>query len=206
MVAANEGGTASPSPFWGGGLFCCRPHDSAVGGRPSAVLFMLPDYLAPSLQIVFVGINPGTYSDKIGHYFARKQNLFWTALYESGLVPVPLKPEDDARLLEFGYGLTDVVKRATPNASYVEGHEFQEGARALQAKLIPLNPAMICFVGLVGYRQGFDRKAGLGPQETRWAESRLYIVPSTSPRNAYYRDETVDWFRRLKNYMIQLKR
>ncbi len=63
---------------------------------------MLPDYLAKDLDIVFVGINPGTYSDKVGHYFARKQNLFWTALYESGLVQEPIKPEDDRRLLQFG--------------------------------------------------------------------------------------------------------
>ena len=29
----------------------------------------LPDYLAPDLDIVFVGINPGAYSAEVGHYF-----------------------------------------------------------------------------------------------------------------------------------------
>ncbi len=63
---------------------------------------MLPDYLAPNLEIVFVGINPGEYSDRVGHYFARPQNLFWTALYQAGLVPQKLTPADDSRLLQFG--------------------------------------------------------------------------------------------------------
>ncbi len=166
---------------------------------------MLPDYLSTGLDIVFVGINPGTYSDKVGHYFARKQNLFWSALYESGLVSVPLTPDDDKRLVEFGYGLTDVVKRATPNASYVAEDEFVAGAQALKDKLLPLQPRIICFVGLVGYRAGFDRKATLGPQATRWGESHLFIVPSTSPRNAHYRPVTVEWFRRLKEQLLKLK-
>ncbi len=167
---------------------------------------MLPDYLASGLDIVFVGINPGTYSDKVGHYFARKQNLFWTALYESGLVTVPLTPADDQRLVEFGYGLTDVVKRATPNASYVAADEFVAGAQELKNKLLPLAPRIICFVGLVGYRAGFDRKARLGLQPTQWGESHLFIVPSTSPRNAYYRGDTVEWFRRLKEYLLELEK
>ncbi len=166
---------------------------------------MLPDHLAPDLDIVFVGINPGDYSDRVGHYFARKQNLFWTALYDAGLVPIPLKPEEDARMLEFGYGLTDIVKRATANASLVAGHEFTEGARVLRAKVEPLTPRLVCFVGLVGYRQGFDRRAVLGPQPTVWGRAHLFIVPSTSPRNAYYRPEVIQWFRRLKQYSDSLR-
>ncbi len=167
---------------------------------------MLPDYLAPNLDIVFVGINPGEYSDRVGHYFARSTNLFWTALNASKLVPEPLAPEDDYRLPQFGLGLTDVVSRATKNASYVAEAEFVEGGRLLKDKLLPLAPRLVCFVGLVGYRQAYDRNAALGLQEGRWDKSRLFIVPSTSPRNAYYRAEIVNWFRRLKPYLEQLKR
>ncbi len=166
---------------------------------------MLPDYLAPNLEIVFVGINPGQYSDRVGHYFARKQNLFWTALYRAKLVPEELGPEDDYRLPQFGYGLTDIVKRATPNASYVAENEFAAGAQVLRAKVEPLTPRIVCFVGLVGYRQGFDKHATLGVQETHWGRADLFIVPSTSPRNARYRPEIVDWFRRLKEYLDELK-
>ncbi len=161
---------------------------------------MLPDYLAPNLEIVFVGINPGAYSARVGHYFARKQNLFWTALNASGLVPEELAPQDDHRLLQFGLGLTDIVKRATPNASYVAEDEFKAGAKILREKLETLMPKIICFVGLVGYRQGFDKRAVLGVQPVRWGESHLFIVPSGSPRNVRYRPEIVDWFRKLKEF------
>lgn len=166
---------------------------------------MLPDYLAPSLDIVFVGINPGEYSDRVGHYFARKQNMFWRAVYESGLVPERLTPDDDYRMPQFSYGLTDIVKRATANASHVADSEFVAGAKILRAKLEPLSPRVVCFVGLVGYRAGFDRRALPGEQAVRWGESRLFIVPSTSPRNARYRPEIVDWFVRLREFLTEVK-
>ncbi len=161
---------------------------------------MLPDYLAPNLDIVFVGINPGEYSDRVGHYFARPQNLFWTALYESGLVPERLTPQDDARLLDFGYGLTDVVKRPSARAEQVAAAEFVKGGRALRRKLAPLSPRVIAFVGLYGYRLAFDRRAVLGVQEMHWSDAHLFILPSTSPRNAYYRKNIAEWFRKLRTY------
>ncbi len=166
---------------------------------------MLPDYLAPNLDIVFVGINPGEYSDRVGHYFARRSNLFWDALNASGLVPEPLRPEHDYRLPGFGLGLTDIVKRPTANASLVSAAEFVRGGRMLRAKLQRFAPRLVCFVGLVGYRQAFDRKAGLGVQDERWGQAHLYIVPSTSPRNARYRPELTEWFRQLKVYLDLLK-
>ena len=73
----------------------------------------LPDYLKPGLKLIFIGINPGHYSAQVGRYYARPGNLFWWALSNSGLVPQPVGPEDDVRLLEWGIGLTDVVKRPT---------------------------------------------------------------------------------------------
>ncbi len=161
---------------------------------------MLPDYLALNLNIVFVGINPGEYSDRVGHYFARPQNLFWTALCESGLVPERLTPQNDARLLDFGYGLTDIVKRASASADQVAPGEFVRGGRALRKRLEPLCPCVIAFVGLHGYRLAFDRQARLGEQAMRWGQAHLFIVPSTSPRNAYYRNEITLWFGKLKDY------
>ncbi len=166
---------------------------------------MLRDYLAPALEIVFVGINPGEYSARVGHYFARKQNLFWTALSESGLVPERLTPQDDVRMLQLGFGLTDIVKRPTASADAVTPGEFLRGGKALRRKLVRLEPRLVCFVGLHGYRLAFDPKAQLGPQPVQWGVSTLYVVPSTSPRNARYRHEIVDWFKRLHAYYDQLK-
>ena len=165
----------------------------------------LPDYLAPHLDIVFVGINPGEYSARVGHYFARKQNGFWTALNQSGLVPEMLTPEDDVRLSKMGLGLTDIVKRPTSRADQIEDDEFKQGGQALQRKLKKLSPLIICFVGLTGYRKAFDRNAVLGRQQTRWNSSHLFIVPSTSPLNAKYRKNIPNWFGQLRILRDQVK-
>jgi TDG/mug DNA glycosylase family protein len=162
---------------------------------------VLPDYLAPNLEIVFIGLNPGTYSDKMGHYFARSTNLFWTALYESGLVPVRLLPADDVRLNEFGFGLTDLVARATPNIDSLARDEFIAGGQVLRAKILAYAPRVACFVGITGYRQAFDKRAALGVQSSPgWGKTKLFIVPSTSPRNAYYRPQVIAWFKQLKQF------
>jgi TDG/mug DNA glycosylase family protein len=162
---------------------------------------MLPDYLAPNLEIVFVGLNPGTYSDKQGHYFARSTNLFWTALYESGLVTERLKPQDDVRMNEFGYGLTDLVPRVTPNIDSLTRDEFLAGGEILRRKLEHYKPKIACFVGITGFRAAFNRHAVLGPQSSPvWGNTKLFIVPSTSPRNAYYRPQVVAWFKQLKEF------
>jgi TDG/mug DNA glycosylase family protein len=162
---------------------------------------MLPDYLAEGLEIVFIGLNPGTYSDKRGHYFARSTNLFWTALYEAGLVTERLKPEDDVRLNDFGYGLTDLVPRATPNIDTLTREEFVAGGEILCAKIERYQPKIACFVGITGFRSALNRRAALGAQASpQWGATKLFIVPSTSPRNAYYRPHVIAWFKQLKEF------
>lgn len=162
---------------------------------------MLPDYLAPNLEIVFIGLNPGTYSDKMGHYFARSTNLFWTALYASGLVKTRLTMQDDVRINEFGIGLTDLVARATPNIDSLSPAEFRTGGEIVRAKIQMYTPRIACFVGITGYRAAFDKTARLGAQSSpMWGKTKLFIVPSTSPRNAYYRPQVIDWFKKLKAF------
>lgn len=163
---------------------------------------MLPDYLREHLDIVFVGINPGTYSDAKGHYFARSTNLFWTALYESGFVNEPLTPQDDVRMNEFGYGLTDLVARPTPNMDTLTRAEFARGGEILRAKLLRYTPRIACFVGITGYRIAYNKRAQFGLQSSSptWGNPKIFIVPSTSPRNAYYRTHVIDWFKRLKEF------
>ncbi len=188
--ATNKGGTASDArPFEGERLF----------------FNMLPDYLEPGLDVVFIGINPGTYSNRAGHYFARPTNLFWSALFQASLVSERLTPQDDARLIEFGYGLTDLVARPTANIDELTAEEFVRGGESLRQKIIRFAPRIACFVGIVGYRAAYDRNARLGAQSSPgWGNTQIFIVPSTSPRNAYYRPRVVDWFKQLKQFRDEL--
>lgn len=146
----------------------------------------LPDYLREGLDVVFVGLNPGLYSAQVGHYFAYKHNRFWAALSQSGLVPEPVGPEDDVRLLEWGIGLTDIVKRPTSGIHEVSQKEFRLGAKVLQEKLARYQPQVVCFVGLTGYRICCGEKRKLGEKTHRFGGSPVFVIPSTSPRNANY--------------------
>ena len=162
----------------------------------------LPDILEGGLDIVFVGINPGTFSALKGHYYARPANLFWTLLYESGLLRQPLKPEDDWKLIRFKMGLTDVVNRATDSSGDLSQEELRKGSEILLKKIKIYRPRVVCFNGLTGYRALFGPAEGPGPKEALIGESRVFVVPSTSRRNAFYsREEVLRWFRRLKDFV-----
>src|SRR5690349_6945376 len=108
----------------------------------------LPDYLAPGLDLVFIGINPGLYSVEKGHYFARSTSRFWPAFSASklseqvrkGLNVTMLRPEHDAELLRFGIGLTDTVKRPTANAAGLTRSDFETWLPVLLKKLRNYQP------------------------------------------------------------------
>ncbi len=147
----------------------------------------MPDYLRDTLDIVLVGLNPGLYSAELGRYFAGKQNRFWTALSASGLVPDPVGPGDEARLLDLGIGLTDVVKRPTRGIHELRAEEFHSGVRQLREKIARYRPRIVCFNGLTGYRTCCETKpAGVGRQTERFGGAQVFALPSTSPRNAHY--------------------
>ena len=73
----------------------------------------LPDLVKPRMRVLFVGTNPGVKSARIGHYFAGTSNMFWKILHESRLTEERLTTQLDRKLINYDYGLTDVVKRPT---------------------------------------------------------------------------------------------
>ena len=176
---------------------------SAVSEAPTVQT--LPDLLAPGIQVLFVGINPSLYSARAGHYYARPGNMFWRCLHEGGLTPVRLRPEEDRRVLEWGIGITDCVKRPTVSAAEVAPEEFSAGVAALVEKIVRCRPLVICFNGLTGYRGAFNPRAGLGRQPERLEGAVVFVVPSTSGANAAYsRQERVAWFARLRELRDEL--
>ena len=166
----------------------------------------LPDYLREGLDVVLVGMNPGLYSAQVGHYFAYRHNRFWSALSASGLVPEQVGPEDDARLLEWGIGLTDVVKRPTHGIHELTPAEFRRGAKDLQEKIVRYKPRVVCFIGLTGYRMCCGSKSALGKRTDRFGGAEVFVVPSTSPRNAHYSLTAITAaFRDLKEYLQRVR-
>jgi TDG/mug DNA glycosylase family protein len=166
-------------------------------------MYSLPDYLRPHLRLVFVGFNPGTRSAAIGHYYAGRGNLFWPLLYESGLVPEPLTYAEDQRVLEFGIGLTDLVKRSTPSSADLSTAEARAGAEVLQRKLLMHAPHVTCFNGKGVYAWYSRQKSvALGPQDTTIGISRVFVAPSTSGRNgSVSRKDKAEAFRSLARFV-----
>lgn len=162
----------------------------------------LPDYLRPGLRLVFVGLNPGERSARLGHYYAGRGNQFWHLLFESGITPVHLKPEDDHRIFEFGIGLTDIVKRWSNSISGLSKEDLCHGLPALKSKLLQASPAAIAFNGKTGYGWFQGGNAELGAQPSLFGSSRIYVLPSTSGRNgSLTRSQKLDYFRELKRWL-----
>ena len=98
-------------------IIASSPSPTTAGTRSSPEPLVLPplrDRIRPGVQVLFVGINPGVRSALTGHHFAGFSNRFWKLLYESKLVPEPISYEDDDRLPDWGYGITNIVPRPTP--------------------------------------------------------------------------------------------
>jgi double-stranded uracil-DNA glycosylase len=163
---------------------------------------ILRDRIRPPVRVLFVGINPGIRSAEIGHHFAGYSNRFWKLLYESRLVPEPIRAEDDDRLMEWGYGITNLVPRATPGIDTLKPVEYVRGERVLRGKVRRLKPSIVAFVGVTLYRVVFAVRSSTpitcGLQRERFESARVFVLPNPSGRNANFSyDEMLAAFRGL---------
>jgi TDG/mug DNA glycosylase family protein len=147
----------------------------------------LRDVISRGLKVLFCGINPGLYSAAVGHHFARPGNRFWPALHAGGFTAKILSPYDDASLLERGYGITNIVARATASADELTREELLAGADKLRRKVRRYRPGVLAILGVGAYRTAFGQKAaamGLQPQMIN--STRLWILPNPSGLNAHF--------------------
>ena len=143
----------------------------------------LPDYLRKGMKLIVVGANPGDRSARVGHYYAGRMNQFWPMMYESGVIPEPLTYEDDRRMLEFGIGMTDLVKRPTRGIEEIERQEFAEGRVLLARKLEEFRPRIVAFNGKMVYEKFAGRPCKLGLQKESLYGAQVFVLPSTSGQN-----------------------
>ncbi|MBM3942562.1 MAG: mismatch-specific DNA-glycosylase [SAR202 cluster bacterium] len=172
----------------------------------------LQDSLAEGLELVFIGLNPASYSVRAGHYFANPRNRFWRALNQSGLVDRELSPRDDVHLRDYGIGFTDVVKRPTPQASGLTAADFRRWAPVLKNKLLQYQPRIACFHGMVGYKaylkygEGVEEQPTLGKQPRAVGVTHIFVVPNPSPANAQFSlEDLVYWYKELKKFWEGLR-
>jgi mismatch-specific thymine-DNA glycosylase len=166
----------------------------------------LPDYLRKGMKMILVGANPGDRSARVGHYYAGRSNQFWPMMYESGVIPEALSYEDDRRILEFGIGMTDLVKRPTRGIEEIERQEFAEGRVLLAQKLEELRPRVIAFNGKMVYEKFAGRPCKLGLQKEKLYGAHVFVLPSTSGQNAgTERGVKMRYFKKLAALLKSLK-
>ncbi|WP_425514520.1 mismatch-specific DNA-glycosylase [Ancylobacter oerskovii] len=142
---------------------------------------MLPDYLSPALDVIFCGTAAGRRSAELGHYYAGRGNRFWPTLYEVGLTPALLRPQDDASAPQYGIGLTDLAKdvagvdRDIPPTAYVP--------ERLHAVLQEWKPKRLAFTSLTAARLGLGLRGRIGAglyQITAIPNLEVWALPSPS--------------------------
>ena len=163
---------------------------------PSAV----PDVLAPGLDVVFCGINPGRFSDAAQAHFANPRNDFWRLLHDAGFTPRLYAPTEQFELPALGVGITNAAFRTTPGSGDLRKADFAGAAERLDRIAHELRPRAIGFVGKEAYRGVFGERPELGLQSRRLLQTSLFVLPSTSPANAAVPwAERLRWFRALKD-------
>ena len=143
----------------------------------------IEDVIAPGLDILFVGINPGLWSGLTGYHFANPANRFWRAIALAGLTDRVLEPSEQRELLDHGIeqrelldhgiGIVNLVARTTASAAELGRDELRAGGRALEAKVERFRPRTVAFLGISTYKIAFDARAvEVGLQAHRLAGAR----------------------------------
>ncbi|PYT79578.1 MAG: mismatch-specific DNA-glycosylase [Acidobacteria bacterium] len=166
----------------------------------------LPDYLRKGMKLIIVGCNPSESSVRVGHYYAGRGNEFWPILYESGVVPEPFDYHDDRRVIEFGIGLTDLVKRPTKGVEELKREDFAEGRIVLSQKLEEFAPRVVAFNGKLAYEQFAQRRCKYGIQKELLYGACVYVLPSTSGANNKYKNEKLVHFRKLAKLVAKVEK
>ena len=163
-------------------------------------MFGLPDYLEKKLKIIFIGFNPSIKSGESGHHFANPNNRFWKILELSGILPRRFGPDEDYKLLDHGYGLTNIVARPTQAAADLTKQEYEEGKAILLKKLTHYQPIIACYVGKGVYEKMTPKKAiPWGKQDVSLLPCTIdFVAPSSSGLVRMPIDDIVSIYKELK--------
>lgn len=149
--------------------------------------FPVPDFIAPDLDVLFCGINPGRASAAAGMPFAAPGSRWWPALHDAGFTPRILTPSEADVMLTWGFGLTALVRRATSRASELSRDELVAGGAELVDRVRTWRPRWLAVMGVTVYRTAFHQKAAqVGDQEWTIGTTRVWVLPHPSGLNGHF--------------------
>jgi TDG/mug DNA glycosylase family protein len=140
---------------------------------------VLDDLLQPGLRLVVCGTAAGDSSAKLGQYYAGRGNRFWQLLHQLELTPRQLAPAEYRSLVEFGIGLTDIVKGQSGMDANIN---FSQAAyEELVTKLARFRPQVLCFNGKRAAKEFFRaRTVSYGWHPKVIEGTRIFTAPNTS--------------------------
>jgi TDG/mug DNA glycosylase family protein len=160
----------------------------------------LPDLLEPGLSLIFCGINPGMRAASTGHHFEGRGNRFWRVMHLAGFTPELIRPEDDHTVLQYGYGLTTVVPRATAQAAELSRSEIELAGDDFRRKIEQFAPRHVVFLGKMALSAiSGTRNIDWGPQTNPFGGARAWVLPNPSGLNrAFDLDALVAAYREVR--------
>jgi double-stranded uracil-DNA glycosylase len=151
---------------------------------------VVPDLLRDGLRLVFCGTALGRASMEARAYYAHPGNRFWRTLFETGIIPEPLKHADYPRLLDFGIGLTDLNKTEWGADSELTPGGFD--VPAFHEKMRRYRPGMIAFTSKKAGSLALGvRRVAYGLQPGLLEGAGVFVLPSPSGLACKYFDKDV---------------
>jgi double-stranded uracil-DNA glycosylase len=148
---------------------------------------VLPDILAPDLAVVFCGTAVGAASARRKAYYAGPGNAFWRTLYEVGLTPRLLAPEEYCCITQFGLGLTDLAKTIAGSDEVLSNEHFDRDG--LRAKIRLCRPRVLAFTSKRAAKEFLGRPADYGLLAEKVGDTNLFVLPSPSGAARRYWDK-----------------
>lgn len=161
---------------------CDQKEDGSKSTGDRTQRDLVPDVLTDNLSIVFCGSALGNVSWKQRAYYANPGNRFWQTLAEVGLTPRRLAAVEYPRLVDWGIGLTDLVKTDHGQDVHIfDGHVDMAEARAvLVAKVLRWQPHVLAFTSKTVAVQFLERRVVSGRQPSHIGQTVIWVLPSTS--------------------------
>ena len=144
----------------------------------------LEDIVAPGLRVIIAGTIAAWHRAERAHYYDGPGNQFWTLLHASGLVPEPLTAADEHRVLEFGIGLTDLVRTEVS----ARGEPPRFDVAGFQALIVRCRPQVLAFVSktaAASYARAAGERAPRCYGALSWAVAGCpaFVLPGPSGAN-----------------------
>jgi double-stranded uracil-DNA glycosylase len=139
---------------------------------------VLRDVLAPDLRIVFCGTAVGSASARRQAYYAGPGNAFWPTLFEVGLTPRLLQPEEYETITHYGLGLTDLAKTIAGSDTVLSDEHFDR--RGLRGKIERFHPRVLAFTSKRAAEEFVSDSVSYGLLQQRIGTTALFVLPSPS--------------------------